>query len=111
MILPFNYIFTFQTPIFSYYILMENIIDKLTKTEDGNSLHNWSLEEKKKLLDIYLIISKNETHIFNLIYYYHGCDSWEDIFRDYDPRYLEDKKTGVEIAINEIVKEINSTKV
>jgi hypothetical protein len=47
---------------------MENIIDKLTKTEDDNSLNNWSLEEKKKLLDIYLIISKNETHIFNLIY-------------------------------------------
>ena len=91
---------------------MENIIDKLSKTEDeDNSLNNWSLEEKKKLLDIYLIISKKETHIFELIYYYHGCDSWEDIFRDYDTRYLEDKKTGVEIAINEIVEEIKSTKV
>ena len=92
---------------------MENIIDKLSKTEDDNSLNNWSLEEKKKLLDIYLIISKKETHIFELIYYYHGCDSWEDIFRDYDTRYLEDKKTGVEIAINEIneiVEEIKSTK-
>ena len=92
---------------------MENIIDKLSKTEDDNSLNNWSLEEKKKLLDIYLIISKKETHIFKLIYYYHGCDSWEDIFRDYDTRYLEDKKTGVEIAINEIneiVEEIKSTK-
>jgi hypothetical protein len=86
---------------------MENIIDKL---EDNNSLENWSLEEKKKLLDIYLLISKKETHIFNLIYNYHGCDSWEDIFRDYDSEYLEDKKRGVEIAINEIdekIKELN----
>ena len=81
---------------------MENIIDKLSKTEDDNSLNNWSLEEMKKLLDIYLIISKKETHIFDLIYYYHGCDSWEDIFRDYEPRYLEDKKIGVEVAIKEL---------
>ena len=89
---------------------MENIIDKLTKIEDNNSLKNWTLEEKKKLLDIYFIISKKETHIFDLIYDYHGCDSWEDIFRDYDSNYLEDKINGVEIAINEIVKEIKSIK-
>ncbi len=81
---------------------MENIINKLRKTEDENSLNDWSLEEKKKLLDIYLIITKKETQIFDLIYYYHGCDTWEDIFRDYDPQYLEDKKTGVEKAIKEI---------
>lgn len=87
---------------------MENIIDKLAKIEDDNSWKNWSLEEKKKLLDIYFIISQKETHIFDLIYYYHGCDSWEDIFRDYDSKYLEDKTIGVEIAINEIVEEIKS---
>jgi len=89
---------------------MENIIDKLTKIEDNNSWENWTLEEKKQLLDIYFIISKKETYIFDLIYNYHGCDSWEDIFRDYDSNYLEDKTTGVEIAINEIVKKIKSTK-
>ena len=89
---------------------MENIIDKLTKIEDNNSWGNWSLEEKKKLLDIYFIISKKEGHIFDLIYNYHGCDSWEDIFRDYDSKYLEDKTIGVEIAINEIVENIKSTK-
>ena len=65
---------------------MENIIDKLSKIEDNNSLNNWTLEEQKKLLDLYFIISKKETHIFNLIYKYHGCDSWEDIFRDYDSK-------------------------
>ena len=89
---------------------MENIIDKLTKIEDNNCWENWTLEEKKKILDIYFIISKKETHIFDLIYNYHGCDSWEDIFRDYDSKYLEDKTTGVEIAINEIVEEMKSTK-
>ena len=89
---------------------MENIIDKLNKIEDNNSLENWTLEEKKKLLDLYLLISKKEIHIFNLIYNYHGCDSWEDIFRDYDSEYLEDKKIGVEIAIikiDEKIKELN----
>ena len=45
---------------------MENIIDKLNKIEDNNSLNNWTLEEKKKLLDIYFIISKKEAHIFNI---------------------------------------------
>jgi hypothetical protein len=89
---------------------MENIIDKLTKIEDKNSWKKWSLEEKKQILDIYFIISKKESHIFDLIYNYHGCDSWEDIFRDYDSNYLEDKTNGVEIAINEIVEKIKSTK-
>ena len=88
----------------------ENIIDKLTKIEDNNSWKNWTLEEKKQILDIYFIISKKETHIFDLIYNYHGCDSWEDIFRDYNSKYLEDKTIGVEIAINEIVEKIKSTK-
>jgi hypothetical protein len=89
---------------------MENIIDKLTKIEDNNSWKNWTLEEKKQILDIYFIISKKEGHIFDLIYDYHGSDSWEDIFRDYDSKYLEDKTTGVEIAINEIIEKIKSTK-
>lgn len=44
----------------------ENIIDKLTKIEDNNSWKNWTLQEKKQLLDIYFIISKKETHIFDL---------------------------------------------
>ena len=89
---------------------MESIIDKLTKITDNNSWNNWTLEEKKKLFDIYFIISKTETHIFDLIYDYHGSDSWEDIFRDYDSRYFENKTTGIEIAIDEIVEQIKSTK-
>lgn len=81
---------------------MENIIHKLSLMNDEPSWKNWTLEDIKKLLDIYLIISKNEDHIFKLIYSYHGTDSWEDIFRDYDENYLRDKAIGVEVAINEI---------
>lgn len=93
---------------------MDNIIEKLNQTEDvkdsGITWDNWSLEEIKKLLDIYFIISKKECHIFDLIYRYHGCDSWEDIFRDYNKNYLNDKADGVKVAIkeiNEIIKRNN----
>ena len=39
-----------------------------------------------------------------------GCDSWEDIFCDYDTQFLEDKATGVEISIEEITEKINRKK-
>jgi len=94
--------------IYGYVILMESIIEKLNQIKDeNNTLSSWSLEDKKKLLDIYLIISKNEKHIFDLIYGYHGCDSWEDVFRDYDTNLLDDKTIGVEIAIEEITEMIS----
>ena len=82
---------------------MENLIEKLDKiTDDKNPFNSWSLDEIKQLLDIYFIISKKETDIFKLIYSYHGCDSWEVIFRDYNIYYLESKVTGVEVAIKEL---------
>ena len=90
---------------------MERLIEKLNQLKDDErAFDDWTLEEKKQLLDIYLIISKKETHIFDLIYSYHGCDSWEDIFRDYDAQMLEDKAVGVEIAIEGITDKINSEK-
>lgn len=95
---------------------MENIIEKLKQIKDYDNkkdrkvFDNWTLEELRQLLDIYFIISKKENHIFNLIYRYHGCDSWEDIFRDYDIQYLKDKANGVEIAIEGITEEININK-
>jgi len=90
---------------------MEFLIEKLNQIKDNkNNFNDWSLEEQKQLLDIYFIISKKESHIFKLIYKYHGCDSWEDIFRDYDVKYLEDKAVGVEIAIEGITQEINREK-
>jgi hypothetical protein len=89
---------------------MENLINKLNQIKDNKyNWNDWTLEEQKQILDIYLIISKKESHIFNLIYRYHGCDSWEDIFRDYKKKYLIDKAIGVEIAIEEITKEIETS--
>ena len=86
---------------------MENIIEKLDSISgETNVLDTWSLEEKRQLLEIYLIISKKESQIFDLIYKYHGCDSWEDIFRDYNITDLNDKARGVQIAINEINERI-----
>ncbi len=83
---------------------MEHIIKKLKQNKDKHGLHSWSLEEKKQLLDMYYIISKKETHIFELIYSYQDCDSWEDIFRDYDVTYLRDKAIGVKAAIDEMIE-------
>jgi hypothetical protein len=64
---------------------------------------------KRTLLNIYHTISKKESAIFDLIYRYHGCDSWEDIFRDYDRQYLIDKASGVNVAITTINEKIEST--
>ena len=92
---------------------MEKLIEKLDKiTDNKNPFNSWSLEEIKQLLNIYFIISKKETHIFKLIYSYHGCDSWEDIFRDYKKKikYFEDKADGVEIAIKEVMEQIDREK-
>lgn len=88
---------------------MNNLIKKLNKIEDDETspFDRWSLDEIKQLLEIYYVISKKESHIFNLIYSYHGCDSWEDIFRDYDVKWLEDKANGVGIAIHEVMAEMD----
>ena len=75
---------------------MENIIYNLKKDVKLEK------EEIKQLLELYLLISKNEHHIFDLIYRFHDCDSWEDIFRDYNTNYLEDKVKGVEIALENL---------
>ena len=84
---------------------MENLIEKLDKIKDNkNPFNSWSLDEIKQLLDIYFIISKKETHIFKLIYSFHGYDSWEVIFRDYNIFYLESKANGVEVAIKELTE-------
>lgn len=74
---------------------MENIIQKVKDTK-------LEKEEIKQLLELYLLISKNEHHIFDLIYRFHDCDSWEDIFRDYNTNYLKDKVRGVEIALENL---------
>jgi hypothetical protein len=79
---------------------MERIIQKLDNLDDENIYDNWSIKEIKQLLEIYHIISRKECEIYDLIYRCHGCDSWEDIFRDYNAIYLEDKAYGVEAALD-----------
>jgi len=88
---------------------MEHIIEKVEQIKD-NAWADWTLEEKHHLLQIYYIISKKENYIFDLIYGYHGCDSWEDIFRDYDHHNLKDKASGVEIAVKEIKEQMKKQK-
>ena len=81
---------------------MENIIEKLSQIEDIEStpFRIWTMEERKQLLELYLLISKKESKIFQLIYNFNGSDCYEDIFRDYDIQYLEDKIDGVQDAID-----------
>ena len=78
---------------------MEHILQKVSHMDETTS---WTLEETQQLLEIYFLFSKKEGHIFDLLYRYHGCDTWEDIFRDYDERYLRDKAAGVQVALEEI---------
>jgi len=86
---------------------MKNSVNNYKKWESYKNWESWTLEEKKQLLELYLSISNNEQYIFELIYNHHGCDSWEDIFRDYDINYLKDKAVGVEIAIESITEELH----
>jgi hypothetical protein len=81
---------------------MDTILEKLKQVKNKKDWEKWSLEEQKQLLSLYLLICKKEEYIFKLIYSWHGCDSWEDIFRDYDEVYLKDKKDGVQIALDAI---------
>ncbi len=84
-----------------------SIIEKLKNSKSGN-LNQLTLEEQKELLEIYKIISQQEEQIFDLIYSYHGCDSFEDIFRDYNSNYLSDKTEGVKIALKKINNQIKN---
>jgi hypothetical protein len=61
--------------------------------------NDWTKEEQKQLLKIYYLITKNETKLFDLVYTYHECDSYEDIFRDYNYADIIDKKNGVRTAL------------
>ena len=80
-----------------------NIDELLTKLENKEfKRKNFYHKEIKKLLQIYLIFCKKEDEVFKMIYSLHGCDTYEDIFRDFDYRYIEDKIAGVEIALNEL---------
>ena len=88
---------------------MEQILEKLSKV-DGKATdawEDWTNDEKKQLLELYWLLSKKEHQIFKLIYGFHGCDTWEDIFRDFDRQYLHEKAVGVELAIETLVEYMN----
>lgn len=70
-----------------------------TKLENKQSL---TLDEKKQLLTLYYNICKNEAKIMDIVYDNHGCDTYEDIFRDYDRSLLKDKADGVKEALENI---------
>jgi hypothetical protein len=78
----------------------DELLSKLKENEFNTK--KFSYQEIKKLLQLYLIFCKKEDEVFKMIYSIHGCDSYEDIFRDFDYRYIEDKIAGVEIALNEL---------
>lgn len=67
---------------------------------------DWTKEEQKQLLKIYYLITKNETKLFDLVYSYHECDSYEDIFRDYDYADVIDKTDGVRTALKNAKRSI-----
>lgn len=90
---------------------MDKLFDKLenqTRHESYNQhdWSQWSLEEKHALLQMYYSICKNEHKLFDLVYGNHDCDSFEDIFRDFDSVELENKQYGVEIALQNIQNKI-----
>jgi len=79
---------------------IDQLLSKLENKEFNEK--NFKYDEIKKLLKIYLIFCKKEEEIFKMIYSLHGTDCYEDIFRDYNYRYIEEKIQGVEIALNEL---------
>lgn len=93
-----------SSPLFPTHT-MENItadaiLKKLQTLDEKIVWKNWTQEEERQLLQMYWIISKHESHIFQLIYDHSGSDTYEDIFRDYDRHYLKDKVDGVKEAID-----------
>lgn len=81
------------------------ILEKLENLKETKEFSlKWSTEEKIQLLKLYHIFCKKEAELFHLIYANHDCDSWEDIFRDYNPTLIQNKIKGVEIAIENLIK-------
>lgn len=74
------------------------LLQQLSK-ETHLSWKSWTAEERHTALKLYYLISKHEASFYDLVYSYHGCDSWEDLFRDYDREELKDKMRGVQIAL------------
>ena len=71
---------------------MKQIIEKLANLEKSeNPFESWTMEDKKKLIELYLLISNNESKIFNFIFQFKNCDCFGNQYL----QYLEDKSEGV----------------
>lgn len=89
---------------------MTDAVTILEKLRTSNCWDFWTPMEKKALLEIYYTICKKETNLLSLVFHYHPCDSYEDIFRDFDISYLKDKTRGVQVALNELIATIPKEK-
>lgn len=67
------------------------------------NINNISDEDALQILSKEFIRIQNEIYISQLVYRYHDCDSYEDLFRDNIP-LLETKKEGIEIAMENLKK-------
>ena len=75
--------------------------------EEIINIHNISDEDALKILSREFIKIQNDIYISELIYSYHDCDSYEDLFRDNIP-LLEAKKDGIRIAIINLKNRLKS---
>ena len=77
-----------------------------TKISNNFSL---SYDEQLELLKKELNKIEHEIKISQLIYSYHGCDSYEDLFRDNIP-LLKEKYDGILYAIEELQNQYKNIK-
>ena len=85
------------------------LLEKLNVIDDHHMIdwNTWNKDEQIKMLKIYLKIVKREADLYDLIWKNHGCDSWEDIFCDYNQNELSEKAYGVKASINTLENGFN----
>lgn len=94
---------TLKKEINSYKQIYDSMIYN-NSTEKKNKeiiLDELTDEETKQILQNELIKTKNEIAISELIYKYHECDSYEDLFRDNIPE-LKTRCNGIQISIDNL---------
>ena len=79
---------------------------KQNLNEEIIDISNIDDEDILQILSKEVVKIQNEITISKLVYSYHDCDSYEDLFRDNIP-LLEDKKNGIQIAIRNLQAAIN----
>jgi hypothetical protein len=83
--------------------ILENLkLDFYNKLRNIGDFYNNENEQELFTFRNFLFKVNNEINTSELVYSYHGCDSWEDIFRDNVPE-LEEKARGIQIAIDEFL--------